>query len=103
MWQVRAGARARPPAATPPGATRSTRRGHAKRWWSHPAPLPDLELRERAGDRGFDRGDFFVGDLVVETCRGALPRLFDPGLLELIRRKGHVGRDRDAIGGDLGD
>ncbi len=60
-----------------------------------PAAL-EVQLGHRFGDRGFDGGDFFVGNLVVEGVLGALQGGFDGGFAMSASPYCEVGEHGDA-------
>src|SRR4051794_21582277 len=51
---------------------------------SRPPTALDVQLRQRAGEGGVDGGDLLVGDLLAESGRGSLPRLFGFGLVDAL-------------------
>jgi high affinity sulfate transporter 1 len=59
------------------------------------------QLGERAGQGGVGRSDLLVGDLFAKPRLGPKARLFGPGLVDVLRRDGHVGEDGYAARRDL--
>src|SRR5688572_33397732 len=65
------------------------------------AATPDLQLRDRPGQRRGDGGNLFVRQLFLQPGCGTLARFLRLGLVDALGRYRHVGDDRDGSAGDL--